>query len=376
MVKDYTYAYILYAVIVYFIGMIMRRTNIKYRNTNILLLVIICTGALIAALRPENTQDTEIYNFVYERSLTDISSVEVFDLKTLFGNRMFYNIELFYIFLMSIFRRVFRTPVFFYFAQGIVSNIAMIYALFLLCEYTFDLNTIREKRYFIRKRIIQLYSFYIIFCGILYTSSAIRDGLSISIGLVAIGNLLLNRKKIFSVILIILSILIHTTSIILIPIYILLKIWKFKISKSCLYLLCVIIPILYLTKIGYYSVHVITDLVANILQLFNIQAFYSYITNLDFQLPMREGWILFLTCIILPLLYVNDKKREKLLSIVLCGLFMFVFAYPIPALARLLYIFILFLFPIAIERVKYANIIGSLIFLYIVPQFIYVFGYL
>ncbi len=254
---------------------------------------------------------------------------------------------------MSIFRLLFSSPFLFYFIQGIVSNICMIYGLFCLCEYIYELDTKEKKIVFASDKLIRLYACYLLFCGILYTSSAIRDGLSLSIGLVALSNLLLQRKKLLSVVLIFFSILIHTKSLIIIPLYLLILLWHFKISRKHTYIISVLIPILYFGKIGKFLVPCFTWIIKSILQLFNIQAFYSYITNLDFRLPMREGMIIVITCFLIALAYKEDKKISKYWAVVFCGLFIFVFAYPIPALARILYIFLLFIFPLIIKDSKF-----------------------
>lgn len=376
MLNRYIYAYIIYALVVFSIGIITFKHKLKIKHVSILLLMLIIIGAFIASVRPSMTQDTNIYNLVYDESMSIITSVEMKGIGTFFGNRYFYSVELFYILLMSVFRFIFSSPIIFYFVQGLISNICMMYGLFSLCEYIYDLDTKEKKIIFAEERLIRLYACYLLFCGILYTSSAIRDGLSISIGLVAISNLLLRRKEFLSIIFIILSILIHTKSIILIPIYLLLLLWKFKISRKSVYILSVLIPILYFSKIGKYLVPIFTWIIKNILQLFNIQAFYSYITNLDFQLPMREGMIIVITCFLIALSYKEDKKSCKYLATVICGLFIFVFAYPIPSLARILYIFLLFVFPLIIKDIKFEKYLYYLSILYLIPQAVYVFGYL
>lgn len=375
MVKEYIFLYSVYAIVIYLFAIVIYECKIILKHPFVLLFCFILAGSAIAAFRPLSTQDTELYNLVYSFSLSYINTNKS-SLYTLFANRSFYSIEIFYVILMSIFRFFFQSPIFFYFIQGIISNMAMIYGLFKLCEYAFELNNYEKRKDFIHRRLIQLYSFYVMFCGILYTSSAMRDGLSVSLGLVAIGNLLLNRKKIISIVLLIGSILIHTTSIIFVPILLLLKIWKFKFSRNWTIVLCVLAPILYAVGIGKYVVSIVIQFVVTILQTLNIQAFYSYISFLDYRIPLREGYLLVLTCAVIFLSIIKNMKTDKYLFIVFLGLYMFVFAYPIAALARLLYIFILFLLPIVMEKTKYSNLIHFISILYFIPQFVYVFGYL
>lgn len=376
MVKEYIFIYSIYVLFIYLFSIITYEYKIVLKHPLLILFILIFIGAGIAACRPPSTQDTELYNLVYDSSLSYLSVNKISNFHVLFANRSFYNIEIFYVILMAIFRYFFKSPVFFYFIQGVVSNIAMVLGLFRLCEYAFELDSREKRKYFICRRLVQLYSFYVVFCGVLYTSSAIRDGLSVSLGLVAIGNLLLNRKKIISIVLLISSILIHTTSIIFLPIYFLLKICNLKFSKNWTLLLCGLVPILYMIKIGKYFVSSITKIIEVILQTLNIQAFYSYIRNLSFELPLREGYLLLLTCVIICCCIIKNRTTNKYLFVVFCGLYMFVFAYPITALARLLYIFILFLLPIVMEKTKHNSLVHFISILYLVPQFVYVFGYL
>ena len=112
------------------------------------------------------------------------------------------------------------------------------------------------------------------------------------------------------------------------------------------------------------------------MQLFNIQAFYSYVNNLDFQLPMREGMIIVITCLLIILSNYENKKFDAYRSMVILGLLIFTFAYPIPSLARILYIFLMFIFPVIIADGRFEKQLFVLSALYIIPQIVYVFGYL
>lgn len=374
--RIYMLVYILYLVLVLLISLYTFRHKFKVNEVYIILINLILIGALIAAIRPSISQDTNIYNLIYQESYSIMKSAEIRNIGSFFANRSYYSVELFYILIMSIFRCFFKTPIIFYFIHGIVSNFCMIYGIFLLCEYLYNLDTKEKKIKFIEEKLIRLFALYFMFCGVLYTSSAVRDGLSISVGLIAIGNLLLCRKRILSIVLIMLSILIHTKSIIFVPVFLLLYFWKYILSKNMIYFLSLSAIALYFCKIGKRSVPFFTKIISRILQLFNIQAFYSYITNLDFQLPMREGMIIVITCFLIIISYKNDRKFSKYFCLTMCGVFMFIFAYPIPALARIMYIFIIFLFPVIINDSKYEKFIFLLATLYLVPQLVYVFGYI
>ena len=373
MTREYIIIYVIYALGVYLFSILSNNIVLKLRQVQLLIFIFIFLNSLIAAFRPEYTQDTEIYNAVYQGSLEYILSTKI---TRLFANRSFYNVEVFYVIIMACFRSVFKSPVAFYFVQGLASNILMMYALFSMCEYVFQLDTKMKRKDFFTTKGLQLYSAYLLMVGILFTSSAIRVGLSVALGFWGVSNMMLNRRNITSIILLVLSIWIHTTSIVFVPIVIFLKIWKHRLSAKWLYLFAIILPIMYLIGVGRYSVEILAKLVIHILESFNIQAFYSYVRNLEFIIPMREGWILVLTCILMCLTYAKNKNLHKYLYVVLIGLFMLVLAYPIPAIARLLYIFVIFLLPVLMEKTRYSRLSQVLTILYFVPQYVYVFGYL
>lgn len=372
----YIIAYCFYAFIVYLAGFLLHNLRIKGIRSETVLFFIIIIGALIAAFRPEKTQDTEMYNLVYEESLKYINGIRINGFSSIFANRSFHDIELFYVMIMACFRTLFKSPVVFYFIQGIIVNSLMIQGLYLLCEYIFDLDTKYKKRQFLDGYLFVIYSLYIMFCGLLYMSSAIRDGLSIGLGLYAIGSLLNRKRKIIALAFMVMSILIHTTSLVLIGIYALLWLWKSKMQRLLVYGMCLLIPVLYFARIGAILVGLFTIIVERILETFHIQAFYSYINTLDYQLPMREGYLIVLTCLITALFTMITFKSSKYIAVVIFGMLLFTVAYPIPALARLLYIFILFLIPTTIQRNKNWNYFYLAWGLYFVPQYIYVFSYL
>lgn len=374
--KNYIFMYCAYSIIVFCIAILFEKARIKKSKIRTLLFLLIAIGSLIAAFRPEKTQDTEIYNVVYQNSVNYLNNFKINNLISIFANRSFYNIELFYVFIMAGFRHFFDSPVFFYFVQAFISNVVMVQAIYLLCEYIYELDTKEKKDIFTSHKLILIYSFYQIFCGVLYTSSAIRDGLSISLGVFAIASLLTGKRKKIAILFLLMSILIHTTSVILLVIYFVLWIWKSKISSTYLWMLSVLIPVFYFLKIGTISVELFTRAAEKILQLFHIPFFYSYITQLDYQLPMREAYIVVLSCFIIVMISNKHLKNDKYIVIAFMGLIMFTLAYPIPSLARLLYIFIIFLIPVVIGSYRLSKIVYLMWTLYFIPQYIYVFGYL
>ena len=377
MIDTYVFVYSVYTLICYVLAIVLNNYKLKGKRTKILLIALMAIGALIAAIRPENTQDTGIYNSIYQDSLIYSDDTSVFDIQELFGNRIVGGIEMFYILIMGYFRNYFDSPVIFYFVQGFLSNILMVKGLYLLYENIVDRK--EETDSLNSRKAIIIYALYQMFCGVLYTSSAIRDGLSISIGIFSIANLLSKKRELLAYVLLVFSVLVHTTSIIFFPIYSVLLIGKRDIRKNAILLMSLLIPVLYFLRIGAVFVGGFVLFFEKVLALLNINFFVSYLNLLNYQLPYREGVIVVLTSAILAIISVSGEKIIKntasYIMLVFIGLLIMVSAYPIPAVVRFVYIFILFLVPVVARMELNANavyIVWSLLF---VPQFIYVFGY-
>ena len=255
MLNIYVYSYIIYMLIVFFFFLLTFKHKLLIKKTLCLFFLLVIIGSLIAAVRPSKTQDTELYNMVYANSCSVMLETNIKGFSTFFANRNYYSIELFYILIMAWFRLIFSSPTVFYFIQGCISNLFLMYGLMCFCEYSYGLDTKEQKIIFIENKLLRLYACYTLFTGVLYTSSAIRDGLSISLAFVAIGNLLLNRKKILSFFLMVISILIHTKTIIIIPIYLLLLLLVLKkiiYTKKVIFSVSTVIPILYFLELERY----------------------------------------------------------------------------------------------------------------------------
>ncbi|MBE6013781.1 MAG: hypothetical protein E7241_00235 [Lachnospiraceae bacterium] len=377
MFNSYVITYCLYTVLLIIVSILSFKVKFKKKETKYFLLFLIIISALIAAFRPEESQDTNAYNIVYENSLYYLENSSLTDFLSIIAKRYNY-IELPYIAIMACFRAIIPTPMFFYFVQAIISNALMTQGLFLMCEYIYCLENEQDRDKFFCNNIVLIFSMYQLFCGVLYTSSAIRAGLSLSFGIFSIACILTKKRRIIAVALLLASVFIHTSSFVLILILVLIKLCNKRITRLTSLTLCAVIPVLYFSRVGAYFVKGFTYVLELILQIFHVQAFQSYIKRLDFSLPLREGFIIILTCFIIALctkIKHIDVKVTKLLTIVFIGLFVFILAYPIHALARLLYIFILVLIPIAVDARKSSVLVFGMWVFYFVPQYVYVFWY-
>lgn len=378
MKETYVFVYSTYTIMCYVLAVGLNGYKPNGKRNETLLVSLMLIGALIAAVRPENTQDTRIYNDIYQYSIIYLENISIFDIQVFFANRMYGGIELFYILIMSCFRKIFDSPLVFYFVQGFLSNVLMVKGLCLLCENSVDKKT-EETDGVNSSNSLIIYALYQIFCGVLYTSSAIRDGLSISIGLFAVANLLLGRKRVLSYILLIISVLIHTTSIIFLPIYLVLLIWKHDIRNGIVLLASFIVPVLYFLGVGALLVGGVVLIFETALGLLNIKYFLGYLGNLNYQLPYREGFIVLLTSVILAIMSVSGrlfvKKTASYIVLAILGLLLMVFAYPIPAVVRFVYIFVLFLVPVVAKMRFNTTAVYMIWALFFIPQFIYVFGH-
>lgn len=362
---------------VYCISVLSVNSVFEKRLVYVLLGVLIVTNALLAALRPEGTQDTDIYNEVYADSVQSVSSVGFQGFENIFANRSIQHIDLGYVVLMSLFRGIFADPFVFYFVQGVVSNVLSIYGLFALCLFVHNITDREAAERLFNARVIQIFGFYLLFCGILYTSSAIRDGLSIALALCALGDVLLGRHRVRAGVFALLSILFHATSIIFILFFIVLKLFKFSLSKEQVAALCAIAVVMYALGLGKYTVMFVAGFGNTILDFLGISAFRSYLNQLDYQLPLREGYLVLATGFIMILGYAKRNERaDTCVVIVLIGMFMMALAYPMPAIVRFFYIFVLFMIPVMVDESSKFNAVWYVSIVMLVPQAIYVFGYL
>ncbi|MBT9793952.1 hypothetical protein GPL02_13700 [Clostridium sp. MCC334] len=377
--QEFIFIYMLYALLTYAVLLLTSGVNIKGRQSTYLVFFLIIINSLIACLRPEQVADTNMYNMAYDTSVSIISKLTVNSVSDLFANRSYYSIEIVYIFFMSLFRSLFKSPILFYFVSGLLSNALILYGLTLVNQYLY-LDFQEESEAKKQRAVIQTYCIYVLYSGIHYTTVAIRSGLAIGLGLAAIGLLLAYKKRLLSMILLVLACLVHTTSILFIGIYLIVRFFPVNLSKKSIAILWIVAMGGYFSNIARYTTMAAIRMVLGLFSILHINAFSSYITDLEFVVQMREGYIMFFIGLFLVITYLPNKRINKLALIIIVGLFLQTFAYPIHALSRLVDIFTIFLIPIVCYSVsnadvKYLNrmVLYGTVFL-LVPQYVMIFG--
>ena len=345
----------------------------------VILFFLIFVTSLIAAFRPINAPDTQIYARVYDESISIIKSLRIENFSSIFANRQYYSIELGYIFFMSFFRH-FCGYRMFLFLNSMLSNWLIIGGLSSLSSYIYQKSDIKYvSNYIGRSGIITIYSMYMMMCGVLYSSVTIRAALSLGLGLCFIAYTLRDEKRlIWSFLLAISSFLVHSTGIVFVLIFILIVISKFEISPVILKGLWVVLTLLYFANIARYTVSGFMQIKDFIFNALGIAAFNSYFTNLEFTIQLREGMIIVLSGVILAIALVKNRLDSVFAILILIGIGLLTFAYPVHAMSRLADFFLIFLIPIAgyygkIEDYRKFRIVKGLFVLLYIPQYVMIF---
>lgn len=349
----------------------------------IILLILVIITSLIAAFRPLDSSDTNMYVLAYDRSISIVQNVKFSNFNSIFANRQYYSIELGFIIYMSFFRHFCGYRVFF-FLNSVISNLLIIYGLNLLKEYAVsndDVDLIGKNKNVAKGKpgIISLFSMYMLMCGVLYSSVTIRAALSLGLGLTFIGYTLKDgRRIIYSFLLALASLLIHTTGVVFIAILILILLGRAKIKAIVIKVLWVLLALLYFGNIARYTINGFLKFKDFLFNLLNIGAFSSYFTEIEYAIQMREGMIVIICGLILAFIYQKSRINSIFSVLVLIGIGLFTFAYPVHAMSRLADYFIVFLIPMAGYSALYEdyrkNMITKIMFaLLYLPQYVMIF---
>lgn len=349
-----------------------------------ILVVLIIATSFIAATRPLNSSDTRMYALAYDRSISIVQNTQFTDFSSVFANRQYYSIELGFIIYMSFFKHFFGYRVFF-FINSFLSNCLIIYGIKALAEYasTHDSVNLIENYKNTTKGYpgnISLFSMYMLMCGILYSSVTIRAALSLGLGLNFIGYTLKDRRRIiYSFLLALASLLVHTTGVVFILILVLIVVGRAKIKSSVIKALCIILTLLYFANVARYTISGFLKLKDFLFNILHIGAFNSYFTDIDYNIQMREGMIIVIAGLILIWMYRESRINSVYAVLVLIGIGLFTFAYPVHAMSRLADYFIIFLIPMAGYYANYEDyrryrIVKALFVLLYLPQYVMVFA--
>lgn len=373
----YTLTYLFYAALCFAICFLGSTIHIKRKQGILVFAVFVIVNSIIAALRPVNSPDTLAYMEVYQQSTRIIKEVQHNHIGEWFFNRSYYSIELGFIFIMAVDSFLFHSVRGFFFLISLTTSILSIYGIILCVNAC--VKEQQKKIMWNTSNLFMLWCVYLFWGGIHYTSVAIRSGLSMALGLCFIGLFLSGKKYVLSFCCLILSILIHSTAITFFVILILIRFMPVHIKKKTAGMTWGILILCYLLGIGNYTVKSAISFIAWAFRLLNIHAFSSYFINIEFAFQKREFFVIIVTGILLLMAYTNKKLISRMSFIILLGIAIATFAYPIHAVSREVDLFTCFMIPVICyagrvlsqRKLLYIRLIIPLL---LVPQYVMIFA--
>ena len=374
----YVFTYIIYVLICCGFSIVTKNVNFSKYQILIFLLLLLIINSTIVSFRPIfETADTSIYYDAWK-------NVSISKLKTkskifmLFGNREFYSMEIGFLYVMACLKKLITFRVFLWLISFVTSCLTC-YSMTLIAAYGLKIYKNKtEFSYFLRHKLIYIWTVYLVFVGVLYTSVAIRSGLSIALCCCGVAIAVSKKNILKPIFFLILGTLINTSGIIFIIIWILLRFGKKSIRQLTIYFFCFIFSVTYFLKISKFTVKSLVVLFNEIRNLFGISGFSSYLNNVKFQFQLREGYVIFFIGLFLALNYKNLYNISKLALVTIFGLALATFGAPIHAISRVTDLFMIFVIPIICSELKGNNWKNSISYislpLLLYPQIILCFA--
>lgn len=326
-VFSYHAIYILLAVITIIAA--YSKSDVVFINTSenkvaiINIILVVITISTIAALRPFESADTANYFSVYISAKEPALYFKDF---LIYGKRI-HGIETSFVFLFSVLKSLS-----FSFRQ-VLFIIAFVNSALIL-TIAIKISQLLSKKPDISKIVALFVSYF----GLHYCCIAIRAGLSLGIGMLAVY-LLLTRRRAIGIVALYGSILVHSMSVLFIPIIIYLCFNNSANYEQCedsqLPLITIMICFLSLTfNLGSKIVDAFIHLFEFMSDYFGINSFAGYMVGLDRAVGVKDWFIAI--AIGLTMLSVTQSTRlvKKSVVIVLLGLVITSFLYPVRAINR------------------------------------------
>ena len=297
-----------------------RRLTEKQART-LWIVVVSLLFAVFAAIRPMGIPDTGAYLDVYDKLDRPVSYVGVF-FKV--GKRI-YNMEVGFIFFLSILKWVFHSFRFSLFC------IAWINALVFLCASAGIADLTVEKINF-AKLMAMFFSFF----AYHYCCIALRAGMSFSFGMLAVY-LVMKRKYAWSLVIFYMAMLFQTMAILFLPFLGLSLITRRRTGfpPSVLFYCSFVCLCVLIFNLGTVIIDFFTKIALQILVKANIQGFSSYLKTEIGDETGKRIWLTALASVacMFSVCRKGDVDRNMILMVLL-GLFITSFLYPITAISR------------------------------------------
>lgn len=317
--------------------------------------VMIVLSALLFALRPETTKDTQVYIDKYAQNM-DVSSINVTIMQKYQG------MEIGYWYLMHYFRIISKNYRVFFFFISFVGLLLTLVALNGMTEYAMEDNydqssgnSAFDNRDMCYGTILAL---YLSGWGMLYNGISMRVGIAMGLGLIAI-TYALHKKTIKAIIMFGFAFLLQRSSFLLVTIYLIIKFFP-KIARKKHFIIWGLCGFLLLSGLSRLFLSAIITLLQSIIIQLGISGFGAYLVELYPDIGLRDifCWLLYGLMILIS---DNSTTSQKYLNVVMSGTIIVVFLYAVRAVARAYDMFFLFTIPILYMYYNYGLEHGSVL---------------
>lgn len=289
--------------------------------------------AIIAALRPMSVPDTENYYIAYAK----LESPATYIGDALWPGRRIYGLEVGFAFFWSILKSVFHSFRFTLFL------IALVNALLFLFSAMGIAGLKQEKIHFVRMLALFFSYFALHYCCI-----AIRAGTSLGLGLLGAW-LLLKRKYLWAFLAVYGAMLFHTMAFLLLVFFALTLIRRDKedFPVKILIAFSVVCAVVMLVNLGPAIMRPTVELIRQILDKLGVMGLRGYLIVEPGDKAGKRIWLMALSSIaILFSIYQKAGIDRNMIIMILLGLFITAFFYPIRSINRASAYYYVFLLPI------------------------------
>ncbi len=318
--------YILYFILCWAISA-FRRSNKSKKSIGIVLLMILLLSILMY-FKPNDLKDSMEYERIWKLS-------EGIQLSNLRLGARYQNIEVLFVLYMK-----FLSALGLSFRGFCALTAFFIYALSLIGIKLIIANN--DDDYSKDDSLIWL--IYCAYFGLHYGAIAIRAGLGMALGLLAIGLHVKTRRYILPVFVVLLSSLMHSTCLVFLVV---LLVYRFipRLKKNTYEVLLVIMMAALLIGVGGYLFSTLSQFMRLILNQLGIFGFSYYFVSYDVNVGLKDWFFLLVFGGFIILSPFDKMEFDKLRFIVLLGLVVLTLLYPVRSINRLYDEFLIFSIP-------------------------------
>ena len=327
----------------YILSLLFVRFCLTRRQSQIIVILLIIINCAISANRPFLSPDTSTYIRAYNESLLIANNLHLNGISDLLFNRKYYSMEMPFILLMALFNKLSISWRAFFGTTCFVTSVTTISGLHLCEKYIVGETKGNAPD---KPADVPMWYMYMSLCGILYSSTAIRAGLCIGLGLCAFGLVINHRKPALAGVLFAIAILFHSIGVLFVLVYFAFVVAPtFIRKKHCA--ICVGISSLgYSVGIGTVTSILLIKTARVILSVMGIDAFSSYTYTLLFSFKLKVLFYIVGVGILLILSYKYNHNNSRMAFLVIIGIAIYSFASEIASIHRISDYFILYLIPI------------------------------